>query len=185
MRFRGQYADMADADLVARITQGDEEAFRQLLDRHQDAVYGFAKRFIGDAHEAADIAQETFLRLYRVAGNYRPGASFRSYLFRIARNLCIDFMRKKRPVSMEPLPETIAQETPLGHVERVQMMSALMAAIDDLPENQRAAILLRHDQGFCYQEISEAMGLTVSAVESLLVRARRNLRQKMTVDSAT
>jgi RNA polymerase sigma-70 factor (ECF subfamily) len=182
MFFRKKHACTPDADLVMLVAKGDEDAFRELLDRNQGAVYRFARRFIGDAHEAGDIAQETFLRLYRTAGGYQPQASLRAYLLRIARNLCIDFMRKKRPELMERLPETISQETPLGRMERAQALNALMTAVDALPENQRAVILLRHDQGLRYQEIADAMGLTVSAVESLLVRARRTLRREVSLD---
>lgn len=179
MFFRKGYAGAEDGDLVMRVAAGDEGAFRVLLDRHQGAVYQFARRFLGDAQEAGDISQETFLRLYRSADRYRPRASLRAYLLRIARNLCIDHVRKKRPEPMEQPPEQTNRETPLDLLERAQTMEALLSAVDDLPENQRAAILLRHDQGLRYTEIAETLGTTVGAVESLLVRARRTLRRQL------
>lgn len=179
MFFRKRYAGAEDGDLVMRVAKGDEGAFRELLDRHQRAVYQFARHFLGDTQEAFDISQETFLRLYRSADRYRPRASLRTYLLRIARNLCIDFVRKKRPEPMEQPPEQTNQETPLDLLERAQSMGALLDAVGALPENQRTAILLRHDQGLRYADIAETMGTTVSAVESLLVRARRTLRRQL------
>jgi RNA polymerase sigma-70 factor (ECF subfamily) len=110
MIFRERFTGETDAALVALVAQGEEGAFRELLNRHQGAVYGFARRFLRDAQEAEDIAQEVFLRLYRTAARYRSRASLRAYLFRIAKNLCIDALRKKRPEPMSELPETPAAE---------------------------------------------------------------------------
>ncbi|MBU2551031.1 MAG: sigma-70 family RNA polymerase sigma factor [Proteobacteria bacterium] len=164
------------------MAEGDEGAFRELLDRHQPALYRFARRFLQDAVEAEDVAQEVFLRLYRSAHRYRPRAALRAYLFRIARNLCVDHLRKQRPGSMESAPEAVTRETPLTRLESAQAMNRLLQAVADLPENQRAALLMRHDQGLRYREIAEAMEISVAAVESLLVRARRTLRQRVRIE---
>jgi len=182
MFFKGRYAGSKDAELVSLVAQNDEKAFRELLDRHQGGVYRFAARLIGDRHEAQDIAQETFLRFYRSAAKYRPDAALRTYLLRIARNLCIDHLRKKRPAYMDRLPEKESPGNPLEHVEQADSMVRLMRAVESLPANQRDAVLLYHDQDLNYAEIAEAMGLTVSAVESLLVRARRTLRKHLSDD---
>lgn len=170
---------MRDSKLVSLIAKENESAFREVLNRHQDAVYQFSFRFLGDPGEAEDITQETFLRLFRTADQYQPQASLRAFLFRIAKNLCIDFIRKKKPETMESLPEPIARDTPVDCLERAQSIASLSRCINALPANQRMAILLRHDSGLRYQEIADTMGLTVSAVESLLVRARKTLRQQM------
>jgi RNA polymerase sigma-70 factor (ECF subfamily) len=179
MLFRRPLANTPDADLVSRTARGDESAFKELLDRYQGAVYGFARRFLKDAQEAEEIAQEVFLRLYRTADTYRPQASLRTYLFRIAKNLCIDVLRKKRPEPMADPPETTDGRTAFDQIAEAESIQRLLDALDHLPDNQRAAVLLRHDQGMRYGEIAESLNLTVSAVDSLLVRARRTLRKRL------
>jgi RNA polymerase sigma-70 factor (ECF subfamily) len=179
MPFRRGLADTPDAVLVSRSAQGDESAFRELLHRHQGAVYGFAFRFLKDAQEAEEVAQEVFLRLYRTAGAYRCQASLRAYLFRIAKNRCIDLLRKNRPESMADPPEITDGRTAFDQVAEAESLQRLLGALDRLPDNQRAAVLLRHDQGLRYDEIAESLNLTVSAVDSLLVRARRTLRKRL------
>lgn len=177
MIFR-RHSRRSDAELVARTADGDEAAFGELLRRHQDAVYGFACRMLGDAcQEAEDIAQETFLRLYQTAGRYRADASLRTFLLRIARNLCVDHFRKKRPDLLDDIPDTPSDETPLDLLESAITVDRLEKAIAGLPANQRTAILLRHSEQLAYHRIAESMDLSVGAVESLLVRARRALRR--------
>ena len=117
MRLPRRHLRFSDAELVERIAKGDERAFCELMRRHQDAVYGFALRFLGDAQEAEDVAQETFLRLYRMAETYRPEAALRTFLLRVTRNLCIDMYRKKRPELMDELPEITDRQTPLDLLE--------------------------------------------------------------------
>lgn len=177
MRFKKNYADRDDAELVLLVAKGNEKAFKTILDTHQASIYRFSVRFLGDESEAEDIAQETFIRFFRAADRYRPEASLRTYLFRIARNLCIDYIRKKRPELMNELPEKTTSKTPLNIVENAEFMDNLIQSVHALPENQCTAILLRHDQDMRYDEIAKAMNLSVSAVESLLVRARRTLRK--------
>ncbi|BBO75736.1 DNA-directed RNA polymerase sigma-70 factor [Desulfosarcina widdelii] len=169
----------SDADLIVKIADGDEGSFTELLRRHRDAVYGFACRMLGDPQEAEDVAQETFLRLYRASNRYRADATLRTYLLKIARNICIDHFRKKRPEIMEELPETPTEETPLDLLEGAIAADRLEKAIGDLPVNQRTAILLRHTEQLSYQRISEIMDVSIGAVESLLVRARRALRRAL------
>ncbi|WP_319405750.1 sigma-70 family RNA polymerase sigma factor [uncultured Desulfosarcina sp.] len=177
MIFR-RHSRHSDAELVARTADGDEAAFGELLVRHQDAVYGFSFRMLGDAREEAeDIAQETFLRLYQTAGRYQANASLRTYLLRIAKNLCIDHYRKKRPELLDDIPDAPSDETPLDLLEGAITIDRLEKAIADLPVNQRTAILLRHSEQLAYNHIAEVMDLSVGAVESLLVRARRTLRK--------
>ncbi len=179
MLLKRTHAFDKDSELVALVGQGNHNAFRELLNRHQNSVYQLAFRFLCDPNEAEDITQETFLRLFRTAAQYHPKASLRTFLFRIAKNLCIDFVRKKRPDTMEELPEIIQQETPLDRLEQAQSMDILVRCIDNLPANQKMAIVLRHTSGLRYQEIAEVMDTSVSAVESLLVRAKKNLRKSM------
>jgi RNA polymerase sigma-70 factor (ECF subfamily) len=177
MYFRRNYAGSKDADLVVLVADGNEKAFKTLLNRHQNSIYRFAVRFLGDASEAEDITQEAFVRFLRAVSRYRPEAALRTYLLSIARNLCMDHIRKKRPELMDHLPEKATTNTPLDDMERAEFMRQLIKAVQGLPENQRTAILLRHDHDMRYDEIAETMDLSVSAVESLLVRARRTLRE--------
>ena len=168
-----------DAALMSRISRGDAAAFKEVLHRHQNAVYGFACRMIGDRQEAEDMAQEAFLRLYRSSGAWRPEAALRTFLFRIVKNLCIDYLRKKRPELMETLPEMVQEQTPLDLLEKAIAADRLERAIDNLPANQRAALLLQSREQLPYKQIAEILGVSVGAVESLLVRARQTLRQRL------
>ena len=177
MIFRSSHIRRSDAELVALVADGDERAFSVLLDRHQNAVYGFARRLLRDAQEAEDAAQEAFLRLYRASARYRPEASLRTYLLRITKNICIDHHRKKRPELMDQVPDMADEQTPLDLLEDAIDADRIEKAIQQLPTNQHTALLLRHTQQLSYQQIARVMELSVSAVESLLVRARRTLRQ--------
>ncbi len=181
-QFRNFHSQYDDAKLVVLVSQGNEGAFRELLFRYQNDVYQLVYRFLRDVSEAEDLTQETFLRLFHMAGRYTPQASLRTFLFKIAKNLCIDFVRKKRPEIMEKLPERATLETPQSSLERTQALEFLASCIDGLPENQRMAVLLRYTSGLSYLEIAEVMGLTVSAVESLLVRAKKRLRKWVGAD---
>lgn len=182
MRLHLRQKRPSDADLVVRVADGDERAFGELLRRHQDAVYGFAWRLLKDPQEAEDVTQETFLRLYQTARRYRPEAALRTFLLRIARNRCIDRYRKKAPELMDEFPDVSSGETPLGLLEHAIDADRLEKAIDALPVNQRSAILLRHTRQLSYQQIAEVLELSAGAVESLLVRARRTLREVLRQD---
>jgi RNA polymerase sigma-70 factor (ECF subfamily) len=176
--FPTPYKKRSDADLVALISKGDSGAFREILTRYQHAVYGFAFSFLKDAQEAEDISQEIFLRLYRTAESYRSVAALQTYLFRITRNLCIDHLRKKRPEAMTNPPESVNAKTPLNQICAAELKNQINLVLSELPENQRAAIYLRHEQGMDYREIAATLGVTRHAVESLLTRARKAFRKK-------
>jgi len=178
------YSALEDDRLVALVADEDHRAFRELLDRHQASVHSFAYRFLGDVHEARDVAQETFLRVFTSAATYNPGGTFRAWVMRIARNLCLDIARKKKPVTVEELPEQPDYDTPMHAAIRNETARALDLAVRALPEAQRTALILRHNEGLRYDEIALAMDLTVSAVESLLVRARKGLRSAMAAGPA-
>ncbi|WP_419660409.1 RpoE1: RNA polymerase sigma-E factor (sigma24) [Desulfosarcina variabilis str. Montpellier] len=179
MIFRSSHRRLSDADLVADVAQGDERAFAELLHRHQNAVYAFACRMLQDPQEAEDVTQETFLRLYQTSRRYRPTASLRAYLLRITKNICIDHFRKKRPELMDDLPDPATPQTPQDLLEGAVTTKYLEKAIDRLPVNQRTALLLRHTEQLSYSRIAEVMDVSIGAVESLLVRARRTLKQRL------
>ncbi len=179
MLFLKKHTSLDDDRLVGMVARGDQKAFRTLVERHQHTVLDFAYRFLGDVQEARDVAQETMLRVYRHAGNYTAGGTFRAWVLRIARNQCLDRVRRPFPVLLDELPEQADSETPQAVAMRNEDARALALAVHELPEAQRTALVLRHNEGLRYAEIAEAMDLSVGAVESLLVRARKGLRRSM------
>ena len=169
-----------DADLMRRIAGGEPGACREVVDRHLSAVHGFAWRMLGDNHEAEDVAQEAFLKLWRQARKWQPKAQISTWLRRVAYNACIDRLRKLKPtddIHDMPLPDT----GPNPEVQAVQasVSAQVMAAIEELPERQRAALMLAHYDGLGNIETAAAMETTVEAVESLLGRARRTLKKSL------
>jgi RNA polymerase sigma-70 factor (ECF subfamily) len=167
----------ADAALVARVGAGDSAACRTLMDAHLGRVHGYAWRMLGDSGEADDVAQECFLRLWRQAGRWRAEARVGTWLHRVAHNLCIDRLRRRRPAAAGDPPELPDPAPgPAGEHQRAQVARALGAALGELPERQRAAIALVHYQELGNIEAASVMGLSVEALESLLSRGRRGLR---------
>ena len=166
---------------MARIAQGDDSAFRLLVDHWERPLISFFVHCLGDEEEARDLAQETFLRVYRHAGRYRAEGRFRSWLFRIAGNLCRGRHRRRRLVQWVPflgasshheMRSPRSQEADAQH-EADEFSRLLREVLDALPLRQRMAFTLRRIEELSYREIAEAMGTTESAVESLLVRATR------------
>jgi RNA polymerase sigma-70 factor (ECF subfamily) len=165
-----------DEDLMAAFRDGDLDAFEQIVLRHQAEAWRVAYRFTGDAAEAEDLAQETFLRILHAAARYKPTATFRTYLFRILNRLCIDHARRKRPTATDSLPQP-ADDRPSA-VQRVldhERDAAIQAALNSLPPSQRMAAVLRYFEGFSGEAIAEAMGTSAKAVERLFARARKRL----------
>lgn len=171
--------DMADHWLARRAAKGDTRAFEELVRRYQQAVADLAWRFLGDASEARDIAQETFIRFYQAAERYRPERPLKAYLLRIAKNLCLDRLRKKKPTLADDLDVETRDVGPLDALINAERSRQVLGAVQSLPTSQRMAILLQHFEGLSYKETAEVMETTVSAVESLLVRAKKNLRKKL------
>lgn len=167
---------VADAELVARYAAGDQSAARALTERHAPRVFALARRMLGEAAEAEDVAQETMLRLWRIAPDWEDRAAVGTWLYRVASNLCIDRLRKRRPLSPGPVPE-VEDEAPgaLRGLEARDRAAALEAALGALPERQRLAIVLRHFEDRSNPEIAAVLELSVEAVESLLARGRRAL----------
>jgi len=172
-----------DAVLLARFAAGDQSAARALTELLLPGAMRQAWRILGDQAEAEDVAQEAMLRLWKQATDWRAGeARISTWLYRVVRNLCIDRIRKRRPqVAVEDAPEPV-DPTP-GVVERMaqsEQSRAVAAAIGELPERQRRAVVLRHFEELSNPEIGAALECSVEAVESLLARARRTLAKRMT-----
>lgn len=173
----GQTAGMADEALMARVAHGDRAAFSILLGRHLDAIHAFNRRLLGNSEDAADVAQETFLRVWRRAGTWRPGrVKFTTWVHRIARNLCIDALRRRRATASLDLELLDGGSTPDQAAAVGGLQTALAGALSALPERQRTALALCHSQGMTNREAAQVLGIGVEALESLLARARRALR---------
>ncbi len=179
MPFDATDAREADAALLRRFAAGDARAAGLLADRVAPRVLRFAARMLGDRAEAEDVTQETMLRLWRVAPDWRPGeAQVATWAIRVAGNLCTDRLRRRRhrPAALDAVPEPEDGrpdvEARLMAAERV---TALDRALATLPARQRQAVVLRHIEGLGNPEIAAAMGIGVEAVESLTARGKRAL----------
>ena len=167
-----------DAALVAAAANGDAGAFRSLVDRHLSGVLAVARRMLRDDAEAEDVAQEALLRLWRSAEELEVGAQgLRPWLRRVVSNLCVDRMRSGRRLTVvEEVPDRAEPATQLTQMEARDVSRRVDAALKELPDRQRMALTLFHYEGLSQVEVGRIMGISDEAVESLLARARRNLK---------
>lgn len=170
-----------DEHLVLRVGRGDGDACRALVERHLGRVVALAARVLGSAAEAEDVAQEVFTRVWTSAGSWRPGAArFTTWLHRVALNLCLDRLARRREAPLESAPEPVDPgPTPAARLEEAEVRQRVGREIAALPERQRVALALCHYEGLRNIEAAEIMGVTVEALESLLARARRTLRERL------
>jgi RNA polymerase sigma-70 factor (ECF subfamily) len=170
-----------DGELVARIAAGDHAAARALLGRHLPRILNLSRRMLGGQAEAEDVAQEVFLRVWTHAARWKPGAAkFETWLHRVAINLCYDQLRKKRPANIDAVPEPVDPAPgPAAQLFQSQLGAAVDAALNTLPERQKEAIVLCHHQGLTNIDAAEIMSVSVEALESLLARGRRSLREQL------
>jgi RNA polymerase sigma-70 factor (ECF subfamily) len=176
--------DVHDKMLMARIAAGDDSALRELVEKHQGAVYGTISKMLGDPIEAQDLAQQVFVRVYRAAKTYRAVAQFRTWMFTIVRNLVFNEHRRRSRATFVPLhpPDNessgsgspagldlpdVAGKSPDERALEQEMMTAIDRAIFALPEQQRLAIVLRRYDEFSYEEIAEILKTSVPATKSL------------------
>lgn len=168
-----------DAELVRKAGAGDAQAASALVRRHLPKMVGLARRMLGDAAEAEDVAQDVFLRVWREAPRWRPGAAkFETWMHRVALNLCYDRLRRRRVKSDPDAGLDVADPAPLASdawLER-QRNARIHAALAQLPERQRAAIALVHFEEMSNIAAAETLEVSVEALESLLARGRRALR---------
>ena len=167
-----------DASLVAAAANGDAAAFRSLVDRHLSGVLAVARRMLRDDAEAEDVAQEALLRLWRSAEGLEVGPQgLRPWLRRVVSNLCVDRMRSgRRLMVVEEVPDRAEPATQLTQMEARDVSQRVDAALKELPDRQRMALTLFHYEGLSQVEVGRIMGISDEAVESLLARARRNLK---------
>ena len=170
-----------DGELVVRIAAGDHAAARALLARHLPRILNLSRRMLGGQAEAEDVAQEVFLRVWTHAARWQPGAAkFETWLHRVAINLCYDQLRKRHTANIETIPEPVDPAPgPAATLFLSQLGAAVDAALGGLPERQREAIVLCHHQGLSNIDAAEVMGVSVEALESLLSRGRRTLKEQL------
>ena len=173
--------DRSDDELMRLAGGGDHAAFSALVARHLRRAGSVAGRVMGSRAEAEDVVQEAFLRAWLKAPDWQPaetgGAKFSTWFYRVVMNLCIDRKRKPGTAPLEAageIPDPGADG--FAHVAAGETRQRVAAALEQLPERQRAALTLCHYEGMSNIEAAEILDLSVGAVESLLVRARRNLR---------
>lgn len=164
-----------------RVQRRDRDAFAVLVARHLDAIHTFNHRMTRNPEDAADLAQETFLRVWNSAATWRPNrVKFTTWLHRIARNLCIDAHRRHR--ESHEIDDNLAAEdgsAPDSGPTTSRLRRALDQALTDLPERQRTALVLCHRDGMTNRDAAAVLAVSVAALESLLARARRTLRLKL------
>lgn len=180
-----------DVRLMERVRSGDMDAFRELVEAHQNRVIGTVTRMLNDPVEAEDLAQQVFIRVWKSAPRWEPTAKFTSWLYTILRNLVFNECRRRARHPAQSIdaatgddeqPRQFADEhvkAPDTIVLDAEMQDAVERAIQELPEAQRMAVIMRRYQDVSYEEIAEVLGLTVPAVKSLLFRARSDLREKL------
>jgi RNA polymerase sigma-70 factor (ECF subfamily) len=167
-----------DEALLARVAEGDPAAARALVARKLPRLMSLGVRMLGEASEAEDMAQEAFLRVWKQAPRWRPGAAkFDTWLHRVALNLCYDRLRRRREVTTDEPPEQVDPAPSAEQGLAAQETSRRVAeALQRLPDRQREAIVLCHYQELGNIEAAAVMGVSVEALESLLGRGRRTLR---------
>jgi RNA polymerase sigma-70 factor (ECF subfamily) len=181
--------DAEDVRLMELVGTGDSGAFEQLMERHQRLVVGTVGRMLGNTSDAEDIAQQVFVRVWKSAKRYVPRAKFTTWLLKITRNLVFNELRRRSRHPQVPLQGESEEEerpirdenaiTPDASMLEQELQKAIEAAIANLPETQRLAVILRRYEELSYEEIAETLDQSVSAVKSLLFRARTELRTSL------
>jgi RNA polymerase sigma-70 factor (ECF subfamily) len=179
----------SDEELVTRSIGGDTESFNQLVLRWERPIYALAYRVIGREEDARDVCQETFLRAFRAIGGFRGQAKFSSWLYRIALNLCRDWVRRQRRTPVVQVPEDVdvlelaAAREPVEPIEDVvarhDLTRAVERAMAKLPEELRTAIILKEYHGLTFQEIADLAGCPLSTVKTRLYQGLAVLRREL------
>ena len=182
-----------DAALMLRVQRGDRDAFTELVGKYQKPIYNFILRTVRDETEAEDLAQTTFVQVWKSAARYRVNAKFSTWLYTIARNLCLNEIRRRSRHPADSLDgymhgdeeqaapqiEDRTAPHPPGELLQGELQEKIEESLGDLPENQRTAILLCQRDELSYEEISKVLGCSVSATKSLIFRGRETLKMRL------
>jgi RNA polymerase sigma-70 factor (ECF subfamily) len=188
---RGAASDY-DVGLMLAFQTGNELAFQELVERNHSRVIGLVYRFISDAADAEDLAQEVFLRIYRARVTYKPTAKFSTWMFRITANVSLNALRsranRRDDVSIDQMtdfgdgPRAMADPQSRGPdlaLHQQELQQKVQEAIRALPEKQQIAVILNKYEGMSYADIARTIGCSTMAVKSLLARARDNLKDRL------
>lgn len=186
----------ADAELLRAVLAGDTTAYRGLVEKYQGRVYAMVYGMLRNREDARDTTQEAFVKAYNSLEKFRLESSFYTWLYRIAMNLSIDLIRKRKRRKTTSFDEAIASrdgdggisevhhgDSPSKSLERKQLYGRIMEALDTLPEDQKQAVLLRELEGLSYREISEVMDIPEGTVMSRLFYARKKLQAILSEDA--
>jgi len=187
--------DQADPDavLMLRVKRGDRAAFAALVEKYRQPLFNFVFRTLRDETETEDVAQNTMLQVWKSRARYERTAKFSTWLFTIARNLCLNEIRRRSRHPAESLEETHAEHDdqpsrqyedkkvflPTENILHGELARKIEEALDELPENQRTAILLCRQDEVSYEEIAEILGCSLSATKSVIHRGRETLKEKL------
>lgn len=189
----GETSSEQDARLIKGTLAGNDDAFKKLMEKYVKIAGSIAYSVVGDFHIAADVVQEAFVKVYRVLHDLRNPETFRTYLAGAVRSSALDWVRRQKslrrgsPVSFSDysdeapeLPDDApAGRPPLARIQDSETMATLLVLIDELPEHYREVFVLKHIEQISYDEIAKTLGISLSAVEARLFRARRMLRSKL------
>jgi RNA polymerase sigma-70 factor, ECF subfamily len=167
-----------DTDLVRRAAQGELESFDALVRKHQRPLFGYVYRMCGNSPDAEEMVQQALIRAWQGLKGFRGQSSFKTWLYRIATNLCINRVTRRKP--LVEIPETLPAprtDEPVETLRRKVVDELVQQALDKLPADQRAALVMVTYDDLSYKEVAHALGKTPKAIDSLLVRARRNMRE--------
>lgn len=187
-----EHSDL-DAALMLRVKRGDRMAFAELVEKYKQPLFNFICRTLRDEAESEDLAQNVFLQVYKSRQRYQHTAKFSTWLFTIARNLCLNEIRRRSRHPAESLEESHSEHEeqpqrqyedkkiflPVENVLHGELAKKIEEAIAELPETQRTAILLCRQDELSYEEIAEILGCSLSATKSLIHRGRETLKEKL------
>ena len=182
---------VSDEDLMMKCRKGDLSAFELLVRRYQDPLINYIHRSINDYHRAEDLSQETFLRVFKNASRYEPTASFKSWLYTIATNLCRNEVRNRARRNTYFFEDLVEENEDIYHTDilrdtrympevilkKKEQRQIIQKALAQLPENQRLALTLVTYQDLCYEEVAEILKCSVGAVKALIHRARQKMKK--------
>ena len=173
--------------LIERASSGDPEAFNRLMANHERRMYAVALRMCANREDAQDCLQEAMLRVYRAIGGFKGESSFSTWLYRITTNTCLDELRRRKNKQASSLDDLLEEGwapsdergSPERHALRAEAARVLHQAIRELPDDMRAAVVLRDIQGCAYEEIARALDINVGTIKSRISRGREKLREKL------
>ncbi len=185
---------MTEQELVQRAKDGDQTAFEQLVHDNEKRIYNLVLRMVGNPEDALDLSQEAFLNAWKGLGSFKGDSSFATWLYRLASNACLDFLRSKKrrqdtlgaPLSLDDEeaapPPADNRHQPQEQLERKERTRALYRALHALPDHHRQILVMRELSGLSYQEISDILELDMGTVKSRLTRARLALKKFLLED---